>query len=43
MRVTVLVLHKGDTWGMRAGIYIGSEGDGYRLKVGGCSGDEGRY
>ena len=32
-----------DTRGMEVGIDIGNEGDGYRLKVVGYSGESGRY
>ena len=43
MRVTDIVLQWEDTRGTQVGINIGSESDGYRLTVGGYSGDAGRY
>ena len=43
MKVTDIVLHWGDTRGMQVGIDIGNERDGYRLTVGGYSGDADRY
>ena len=43
IRVTDIVLQWEDTWEMQVGIDIGSESDGYRLTVGGYSGDAGMY
>ena len=43
MRVTDIVLQWEDTRGMQVCINIGSESDGYRLTVGGYSGDAGMY
>ena len=43
MRVTDIVLQWEDTREMQVGIDIGNESDGYRLTVGGYSGDAGRY
>ena len=43
MRVADIVLQWEDTRGMQVGIAIGNESDGYRLLVGGYSGDVGRY
>ena len=43
MRVTDIILQWADMRGMQVGIDIGNESDGYRLTVGGYSGDAGRY
>ena len=43
MRVTDIVLHWGYTRRMQVGIDIGNESDGYRLTVGGYTGDAGRF
>ena len=43
MRETDIVLQWEDTRGMQVGIHIGDESDGYRLTVGGYSGDAGMY
>ena len=41
--MTDIVLQWEDTREMQVGIDIGNESDGYRLTVGGYSGDAGRY
>ena len=43
MKVTDIVLQWEDTREMQEGIDIGNESDGYRLTVGGYTGDAGRY
>ena len=43
MRVTDIVFQWEDTRGIQVGIDIGNESDGYRLAVGGYSGDASRY
>ena len=43
MRVTDTVLQWEDTRAIQEGIDIGNQSDGYRLTMGGYSGDSGRY
>ena len=43
MRVADIVLQWEDTPGIQVGIEIGNKSDGYRLTVGGYSGDADRY
>ena len=43
LSATDIILQWEDTQAMQVGIDIGVEGDGYRLTVGGYSGDAGRF
>ena len=43
MKVTDIVLQSEDTRGLQVGTDISNESDGYRLTMGGYTGDSGRY